>query len=60
MPTIEYYVEGATEKKYINDFTPELVRRPYDFEILEDIDKKSFEGLELQCFFISIIGETPD
>jgi hypothetical protein len=24
------------------------------------IDKKSFEGLELQCFFISIIGETPD
>ena len=42
MPTIEFHVEGATERKYIDDFTPELVRRPEDFEILEDIDKLAF------------------
>ena len=43
MPTIEYHVEGATEKKYVNDFAPDLIRKPKDFEILEDIDKRAFD-----------------
>jgi hypothetical protein len=43
MPTIEFHVEGATERKYINDFTPALSRKPENFEILEDIDRDSFD-----------------
>ena len=43
MPTIEFHVEGATERKYINEITPDLAPRPQDFEILEDIDMMSFD-----------------
>ena len=43
MPTIEYHVPGATEKKYITDIAPKLVPRPEDFEFLEDINLRSFD-----------------
>jgi hypothetical protein len=43
MPTIEFHVEGATERKYVNDIVPELASKPEDFEILEDIDMDKFD-----------------
>jgi hypothetical protein len=38
MPTIEYVVEGATERKYIDDIAPNLAHQPHKFKLLEDID----------------------
>ena len=43
MPTIEYHVEGATERKFIENIVPKLAARPDDFEALEDIDPTSFD-----------------
>ena len=43
MPTIEYHVEGATERKFIENIVPKLAARPADFETLEDIDPTSFD-----------------
>lgn len=43
MPTIEYHVEGATERKFIENIVPKLAARPADFEALEDIDPSSFD-----------------
>jgi hypothetical protein len=37
MPTVEYHVEGATERKYINVYAPTLAQNKERFEILEDI-----------------------
>jgi hypothetical protein len=43
MPTIEYTVEGATERKFIENIVPKLAARPHAFEFLEDIDPSSFD-----------------
>ena len=43
MPTIEYVVEGATERKYIDDIVPTLAHQPHKFDILEDIDTSKFD-----------------
>jgi hypothetical protein len=43
MPTIEFHVEGATERKYVENIVPKLATRPADFEVLEDIDTKTFD-----------------
>jgi len=43
MPTIEFHVEGATERKFIENIVPKLAARPAAFEILENIDPSSFD-----------------
>jgi len=43
MPTIEYHVEGATERKYIEAIVPKLAENVDAFEILEPIDPMSFD-----------------
>ena len=43
MPTIEYVVEGATERKYIDDIVPNLAHQPHKFKLLEDIDTTKFD-----------------
>ena len=43
MPTVEFHVEGATERKFIENIVPKLAARPADFEVLEDIDPTSFD-----------------
>jgi len=43
MPTIEYHVEGANEKKYIENFLPKLKSHQHKFNILEDIDTIKFD-----------------
>jgi len=43
MPTVEFHVEGATERKFIENIVPKLAARPADFEALEDIDPASFD-----------------
>ena len=43
MPTVEYVVEGATERKYIDDVVPKLVHQPHKFQLLEDIDTTKFD-----------------
>jgi hypothetical protein len=43
MPTIEYHVEGATERKYIEHIVPKLASNIEAFELLEDIDTTSFD-----------------
>jgi hypothetical protein len=39
MPTIEYHVEGATERKYIENILPKLKPQQHKFNILEVIDR---------------------
>ena len=43
MPTLEFHVEGATERKYVNDIVPDLSRKSENFEILENIDIEAFD-----------------
>ena len=43
MPTIEFHVPGATERKYIQNILPKLAQNPDAFEVLEDIDPASFD-----------------
>ena len=43
MPTLEYHVPGATERKYVDSFTPKLAARPQDFEVLDNIDPLEFD-----------------
>jgi hypothetical protein len=43
MPTVEFHVEGATERKYIENIVPKLAAKPDSFEFLEDIDPSSFD-----------------
>jgi hypothetical protein len=43
MPTVEFHVEGATERKYIDDIVPTLAHQPHNFELLEDIDTATFD-----------------
>ena len=43
MPTIEYVVEGATERKYVDDIVPKLAPQPHKFQLLEDIDTTKFD-----------------
>ena len=43
MPTIEYHVPGATERKFIENIKPKLVQRPQDFIVLDDIERTSFD-----------------
>ena len=43
MPTIEYHVEGATERKYLENIRPKLAPKPEDFIILDIIDINSFD-----------------
>ncbi len=43
MPTVEFHVEGATERKFIENIVPKLAARPASFDILEDIDPTSFD-----------------
>jgi hypothetical protein len=43
MPTVEFHVKGATERKFIENIVPKLSARPDDFETLEDIDPTSFD-----------------
>jgi hypothetical protein len=43
MPTVEFHVEGATERKYINSIVAKLAPRPHAFKFLEDIDTRSFD-----------------
>jgi hypothetical protein len=43
MPTIEFHVSGATERKFIENIKPKLVQRPQDFIILDDIEPDSFD-----------------
>lgn len=43
MPTIEYVVAGATERKYIDDIIPKLAHQPHKFDILENIDTSTFD-----------------
>ena len=43
MPTVEYHVEGATERKYIDDIVPTLVQQPQKFQVLDNIDPTSFD-----------------
>jgi hypothetical protein len=37
-PTVEYVVEGATEKKYIHDIVATVAQRKHDWNILEDVE----------------------
>ena len=43
MPTVEYHVEGATERKFIENIVPKLAARPDSFDFLEEIDPTSFD-----------------
>lgn len=43
MPTVEFHVEGATERKFIENIVPKLAARPADFEILDYVDPTSFD-----------------
>lgn len=43
MPTVEFHVEGATERKFIENIVPKLAARPAEFDLLEDIDQSSFD-----------------
>jgi len=43
MPTVEFHVEGATERKFIENIVPKLAARPQAFEFLEEIDPSSFD-----------------
>ena len=45
MPTIEYKVDGATEKKYVNDIVAKLAHKPNDFEVLEPIENFDFSWI---------------
>jgi hypothetical protein len=38
MPTVEYHVEGATERKYMDLFVPTLAQNKDRFEVLDDIE----------------------
>jgi len=43
MPTVEYHVKGATERKFIENMIPKLAARPDTFDFLEEIDPTSFD-----------------
>jgi hypothetical protein len=43
MPTVEFHVEGATERKFIENIVPKLAARPADFEILDYLDPTTFD-----------------
>ena len=43
MPTIIFHVEGATEKKYLENIKPKLAPCPDDYIILDDIDTQLFD-----------------
>ena len=42
MPTVEYHVPGATEKKYIENGLATLINQPEKFKIHEDIESFDF------------------
>jgi hypothetical protein len=37
MPTLEYHVEGATERKYVSDLVPTLASKPELFEVYDKV-----------------------
>jgi len=43
MPTIEFHVPGATERKYIENIVPKLAAKPHAFEFFEEIELDSFD-----------------
>ena len=43
MPTIEFHVDGASERKYIENIVPKLAAKPDRFEFFEEIDLDSFD-----------------
>ena len=43
MPTVEFHVDGATDRKFIENIVPKLAARPADFEALEDVDPTTFD-----------------
>ena len=43
MSTIEYHVEGATERKYMSDVVTELAQHYTNWEIPENIDTETFD-----------------
>ena len=43
MPTIEFHVKGATERKYIENIVPKLAAKPHAFEFFEEIELDSFD-----------------
>jgi len=38
MPTVEYHVDGATQRKYVESSLAILVEQPNNFEVFEDIE----------------------
>ena len=42
-PTLEYVVEGATDKKYINDAVATILPNKSRFKMLHPVDEKSFD-----------------
>ena len=42
MPTVEYHVTGATERKYIENSLATLINQPEKFKIYEDIESFDF------------------
>ena len=43
MPTIEFHVEGAIERKYVEHIVPKLASNIKSFDVLENIDTTSFD-----------------
>jgi hypothetical protein len=43
MPTVEFHVKGATERKYVDSILPKLAPRPDKFTFHENIDPASFD-----------------
>ena len=37
MPTLEYHVDGATERKYVSDIVPTLASKPELFEVYDNV-----------------------
>lgn len=42
MPTVEYHVDGATQRKYVETSLAVLAQQPKNFEVFEDIDHFDF------------------
>lgn len=42
MPTVEYHVDGATQRKYVETSLAVLAQQPKNFEVFEDIDYFDF------------------
>ena len=43
MPTVKYYVEGATEEKYVNDIVAKLDKDMTNWQELIPVDRKRFD-----------------